>query len=235
MLQDIIRKSVMTASSQMQNMAYISTNVANYSTNAYKSKQFEMFLDEAGKIQGTVRTDTSKGGIELTQNPMDLAIDGPGYFYVTQPDGSTAYTRDGRLTINSKGYLTTISGALHGNGIQVPENYYSLSVDKTGKVLIRVKEDDNPKEIGKINLVNFANPGGLKDIGSNLVAQTESSGEPKTVENPTYIKQNAIERSNFNVWDSVADVLRCNGSYIANLRIVKYTDDMLAKAVNLRQ
>jgi len=235
MFQDMIKRATMTAATQMQNMAFITSNVSNYSTNGYKTKQFEMFLDEAGSIQSTIRTDTSKGSIEITKNPMDIAIDGPGYFYVTKPDGTTAYTRDGRLMVNAKGYLTTMTGALHGNGIKIPENYYKLTIDGSGKVLIRVKEQDNSTEIGKINLVNFPNAGGLKEIGGNLLEQTEASGEPKIVENPSYIKQNAIERSNVNIWDSVSDVLRCNGSYIANLRIVKYADDMLAKSVNLKQ
>ncbi|MEW5820598.1 MAG: flagellar hook-basal body complex protein [Cyanobacteriota bacterium] len=235
MIQDIMRRVTMNASTQFKNLGYISTNVSNYSTNAYKCKHFNTYLDEAGQLKATVRGDTSKGAILMSKNPLDVAIDGPGYFYVTKPDGTTAYTRDGRFIINSQGYLSTISGALVGNGIRVPVNYYKLYFESDGTVKIRIKEEDDPKEIGKINIVNFPNPGALKEIGGNLQAPTEASGDAEPVENPNYVKQYANEMSNLSVWDTISEVLRTNGSYIASLRIVKYADEMYRQSVNLKQ
>lgn len=235
MLQDIMRRVTMNASAQFNNLNYISTNVSNYSTNAYKCKHFMQYLDDAGRLHATVRGDTSKGAIARSKNPLDVAIDGPGYFYVTKQDGSTAYTRDGRFIINAQGYLTTISGAIVGNGIKVPVNYYRLYFEKDGTVKIRVKEIDDPQTIGKLELVNFPSPGNLKEIGGNLQAPTEASGQPEPVENPDYVKQFHVENSNLNIWDTVSEVLRNNGSYIASLRIVKYADEMYRQSVNLRQ
>jgi flagellar basal-body rod protein FlgG len=235
MLQDIMKRVTMNASTQFQNLSYISTNVANYSTNAYKIKNFETFLDEAGHIKGTLRGDASKGSIETSKNPMDVAIDGPGYFVVTKPDGSTAYTRDGRFIINAKGYISTLNGAMVGNGIKVPVNYFKLYYEKDGTVNIRIKEEDDKKAIGKIQLVNFANPGALKEIGENLQMPTEASGQPQTVEKVDHVKQYAIERSNLNIWEAISTVLRTNGSYIASLRLVKYTDEMYRQSANLKQ
>lgn len=235
MLQDIIRRVTMNASTQFKNLSSIATNIANYSTNAYKVKNFEVFLDESGRLQATVRGNASKGAIELSKNPLDVAIDGPGYFYVTKPDGSTAYTRDGRFMINAKGYLTTLNGSIVGNGINVPINYYKLTFDHDGTVKIRIKQEDDSKVIGKLNIVNFPNPAALKELGGNLQAPTEASGEPQPIENVSYIKQNFTEKSNLNLWDSISDVMKTNGSYIASLRLIKYTDEMYRQSVNLRQ
>lgn len=235
MLEDIIRRATLNASTQFRNLSYIATNISNYKTNAYKAKNFETYLDESGNVCGTERNDASKGAMYSSLNPLDLAIDGPGYFVVTKQDGSTAYTRDGRFIVNAKGYLSTLSGAVLGNGIQVPVNYHKIYFEKDGTVKIRVKETDDPKEIGKLSIVNFPNPAGLKDAGGNLQLPTESSGEPEIIEKPSSVKQFTSEMSNLNLWDSISAVMRTNGSYIASLRIIKYTDEMYRQSVNLRQ
>lgn len=235
MLEDIIRRAALNASTQFRNLSYIANNVSNYKTSAYKSKNFETYLDENGNVAGTERNDASKGAMLSSNNPLDLAIDGPGYFVVTKQDGSTGYTRDGRFIVNAKGYLSTMSGAILGNGIQVPVNYHKIYFDKDGTVKLREKETDDPKVIGKISIVNFANPAGLKEAGGNIQLPTESSGDPELVENPTYINQFKTEMSNLNLWDSISAVMRTNGSYVASLRIIKYTDEMYRQSVNLRQ
>lgn len=235
MLQDIMKKVTQNASMQVERLGYISSNIANLSTNAYKSKSFELFMDESGRVQGSVRGNYAKGAIQGSKNPLDIAIDGPGYFYVTNPDGSTAYTRDGRLQVNAQGYLATQNGALIGNGIKVPINYYKLYINNDGVVKVKEKESDDPKEIGKINIVNFHNPGALRDIGQNMVVPTVDSGEPMVMAERVNIKQGATEKSNVAVWDTVSDVMRINGSYISSLRIVKYTDELYRQSVNLRQ
>ena len=235
MLQDIIRRVTMNASTQFKNLSYISTNVANYSTNAYKCKHFASYLDESGNLMATVRGDSSKGAILQSKNPLDVSIDGPGYFFVTKPDGQTAYTRDGRFIVNAKGYLTTLSGAMLGNGIKVPVNYYKLIIDKDGSVNIRIREEDEPKKIGQIDIVNFPRPGALKEVGGNLQVPTEASGEAQPMENVDHVKQYSTEMSNLNVWDTISEVLRTNGSYIASLRLVKYADEVYRQSTNLKQ
>lgn len=234
MLQDILRRVTMNASTQFKSLGYLTSNVANYSTTGYKKKEFLTYLDEAGNVNASVRGDASQGQLLRSKNPLDFAIDGPGYFPVTKPDGTTAYTRDGRFIINAKGYLSTLTGGLIGNGIKVPVNYYMLKVDQNGAVKIRVKEEDDYKEIGKINLVSFSSPGELKDIGGNMVTPTAASGEAQPLEKGC-IKQYFTETSNINIWDTVSDVLRINGSYIAGLRLAKYVDEVYRQAVNLKQ
>lgn len=235
MMEEIIKRATLNASTQAKNLSFISTNVVNYSTNTYRAKQFETYLDESGTVQATIRPNMSNGAIELSRNPLDVAIDGQGYFYVTKPDGSTAYTRDGRFIINAKGYLSTLNGALVGGGIKVPINYFKLDIDKDGTVKVRVREEDAPTTLGKITIVNFPNPGGLKELGGNMQGQTEASGAAQPISNPNYIKQYATEKSNVSIWDSIGDILRSNGSYIASLRIVKYADELYRQSVNLRQ
>ena len=235
MLQDIIQKVTRNAAMQMNRLSYVTTNISNLSTNSYKVKNFETYIDEAGIVNSTVRTDIRKGAMRATKNNLDLAINGPGYFYVTKPDGTTAYTRDGRLNINAKGYLATVDGALVGNGIKVPINYYKLTIAQDGTVSVRAKEVDDPKVIGKINLVNFPNPAGLKEVKGNLLLPTEASGQPEPMEKVDHIKQGTQEMSNTTIWDSVSEALRTNGSYISSLRLVKYTDEMYRNSVNLKQ
>lgn len=234
MLQDIIRRVTMNASTQFKALGYMTTNLANYNTTGYKKKEFLTYLDEAGNVKATVRGDDANGQLLRSKNPLDFAIDGPGYFPVTKPDGTNAYTRDGRFIVNAKGYLATLTGGMVGDGIKIPVNYYKLKVDQDGSVKIRVKEQDDYKTIGKINIVSFACPGEVKDIGENLVTPTAASGEAKPYKEGC-IKQYFTETSNLNIWDSVSETLRINGSYIAGLRLVKYVDEVYRQSVNLRQ
>jgi flagellar basal-body rod protein FlgG len=235
MFHEIVKRATTNATTQFQKLGYVSTNLVNYSTPAYKVKDFELFLDEAGRIKGTLRGDASKGAIELSKNPLDVAIDGPGYFVVTKHDGSTAYTRDGRFIVNARGYLSTLTGEIIGSGIKVPVNYFKLYFEPDGTVNIKIKEEDDKRAIGKLNIVNFPSPGNLKDAGKNLVVPTEASGSPQTVENPSYIKQYATETSNMNFFETMSQILRTNSSFISSMKLVKYTDQIYRQSINLRQ
>lgn len=234
-LQGIIRKSVNNTTTQFDRMGCIANNFANYTTNGYKSVRFEQMMNESGYLTGVVRTDCQQGSIQITTNPYDVAINGEGYIPVTSPTGEVQYTRDGAFKVGKDGYLVTNDDWLVGEGIQVPSNVYKLSIKADGTVTTMDSSSAPEKKIGMIPLVQFANPEGLELGDNNKVKQTEESGEATLVKNHDRLAQNALERSNTNVFESVSDMLRLNASMIASLRMAKIVDDMYNKAINLRQ
>jgi flagellar basal-body rod protein FlgG len=140
------------------------------------------------------------------------------------------------MAVNSEGFLVNNMGDLVGEGIQIPTNREKLKIDKDGKVEVLLKGDTTPKLLGKIELVRFENPEGLKSIGGNKLIPTDQSGPPvKSPLGETQILQGQLERPNVNMYQMVDTVLRLNAGYIANLRILKFSDDLFRQAVNLKQ
>ena len=133
-LQGLIRKNIVNTNMQFEKLGYISTNVTNYSTNAYKPVRFETILSEDGYLSGELRTDFAQGSTRLTHRPFDIALSGAGFIPVTSENGEVTYTRDGSMTVNKDGYLVTNDGHLIGDGIKIPMNYYSIIIQKDGTV-----------------------------------------------------------------------------------------------------
>lgn len=234
-LQGIIRKSINNTTTQFDKLGYIGNNFANYSTNGYKSVRFEQMLSEDGYLTGVVRQDMGQGAVQITSNPYDVAINGVGFIPVVSKSGEVQYTRDGSFKISNEGYLTTNDNWLVGEGIQVPQNSYKITIKPDGTVTSMDSSKSAEKKIGMIPLVQFKNPEGLKQGDSNKVIATAESGEASLVKGHDYIAQNALEHSNTNVYDSVSEMLRLNASMIASLRMAKIVDDMYNKSINLRQ
>lgn len=235
MLDQIMLLAADQSTKSYQLLDAVSQNIGNYPTWGYKAVRFDQYIRPDGNLDMVKRVDYSQGAVMSTQRELDVAIDGPGFFMVTRPNGATAYTRNGSFAKNADGYLVTNSGDLVGTGIQIPASYLHIKIEKDGVVKIREKAGDELKEIGKIPLVTFPNPEGLKNIGNNLAVQTENSGEPTKLENHKSLKQACLEHSNINIHYAVEDVLRINAGVIANLRVVKAVDEIYKEAVNLRQ
>ncbi|MBQ3311085.1 flagellar hook basal-body protein [bacterium] len=236
-IQGIIRKNVNNASSMFERLAYVGSNYANYNTNGYKAVRFEQMLSEDGYVSGVVRTDYKNGALKMTSNPYDVAIDGEGFIPIVSPDGEVAYTRDGSFKRGKDGYLMTNDNWIVGAGIKLPANVYKFQIKPDGSVYTYESAlDKEGKCHGTIPLVQFdCNEGLEADTNGNRVWQTEESGEPKLVKNHDYIKQNFIERSNTDIYASVNDMLRLNASMLASMSIVKMTDDMYNKSINIRE
>ncbi|MEM0952043.1 MAG: flagellar hook basal-body protein [Cyanobacteria bacterium P01_H01_bin.74] len=234
MLSAIIKVAAQNGNRQFESLDKISSNVANYNTTGFKAKRFEQFLTADGRIDGTIRVDTSVGDAMMTKRPMDVAIDGMGYIAVTQPDGKTVYTRDGSFELNSEGYLMTSHGDLVGNGIQLPVKRNQIQIKPTGEVLVQHNAGEKFKPVGQITLVQFANPEKLQSLGYNRLAATDESGEPK-VDNQSALKQGFLERSNVNIYSQIEKILRLNASVISEIKLIKFTDQIYQQAVNLKQ
>lgn len=234
-VQGIIRKSINNTTTQFDKLGYIANNFANYSTTGYKSVRFEQMLQEDGYLTGAVRTNYAQGTVQITSNPYDIAIKGDGFIPVTSPTGEVQYTRDGSFKAGKDGYLLTNDDWIVGEGIQIPSNCYKFTIKANGDVVATTSKDKPEEYIGKIPIVQFTNPEGLDQAAGNKLKQTEDSGEAKLVKEHNYIAQNALERSNTKIYDSVSDMLRLNASMIASMRMAKVVDDMYNKSINIRQ
>lgn len=234
-IQGIIHRSVHNADRMFDNLGYLTTSASNYNTVAYKGVRFENYMTSYGRIDGTVRTDHKQGILMATREPLDIAIEGAGYIPVTRKDGLVAYTRDGSFKLNPEGYLTTSDGFVVGGGIKIPAEYYRLKISTDGEVTCIKDRDGDSEVLGKIPLVRFNNPEGLKSIEGNKFIPGMASGEPCIVKNHECIKQGNLERSNVNLVDLVQDVLRLNGSVISSTRLIKITDEFYRQAINLKQ
>lgn len=234
-LQGIIRKSLNNTTTQFDRLGYLANNFANYSTTGYKSVRFEQMLNEDGYLTGAVRTNYQQGSIQITSNPYDIAIKGDGFIPVTSPTGEVQYTRDGSFKVGKEGYLMTNDDWLVGAGIKIPSNIYKLAIKPDGRVTSMDSAQSPEKVLGVIPIVQFVNPEGLVQGDSNKLKATNESGEATLLKEHNYIAQNALERSNINVIDSVSEMLRLNASMIASLRMAKIVDDMYNKSINLRQ
>ncbi|MBO6271328.1 flagellar hook basal-body protein [bacterium] len=233
--QAIVRKAINNATTQFDKLGYVGNDLANYNTYGYKSVRFEQMLREDGYVSGAQRTDCKQGSIRITENPYDIAIAGNGYIPVTSEDGEVQYTRDGSFVQGKDGYLYTKDGWLVGGGIKIPANIYKFTVNPNGDVYTYDEGGSLPKRVGTIPLVGFPNPERLQQGVNNKMVATEDSGEPELIANHKNFRQNAIEHSNVDIYNSVNEMLRLNASMIASMRLLKVADDMYNKGINIRE
>ncbi len=233
--QAIVRKAINNATTQFDKLGFVGNDLANYNTYGYKSVRFEQVLREDGYLAGTQRTDCKQGAIRITENPYDIAIKGNGYIPVTSEDGEVQYTRDGSFVQGKDGYMYTKDGWLVGGGIKIPANCYKFSVNPNGDVYTYDEAGGLPKRVGTIPLVTFPNPERLEQGVNNKMVVTEDSGEPELLQNHKSFRQNAIEISNVDIYNSVNEMLRLNASMIASMRLLKVADDMYNKGINIRE
>ena len=225
-------------------------NIANAGTAGFKQSRAE-FADlyassmlgtgknpqGSGVLLGDISQQFNQGNINYTQNAMDLAINGNGFFQVQMPDGTLAYTRDGNFRINQHGQLVTSSGYAVQPAITVPQNAKSLTVGKDGVVTITTAGTTNNTQVGTFQLASFINPAGLRSMGENLYAETEASGTANLA-NPGSngvgaLNQNYVETSNVNVVEEMVNMIQTQRAYEINSKSVQTSDQMLEKLSQL--
>ena len=225
-LQGIVRKATSNITAEFDRLAYATQNIANINTNGYKAVRFEDIIDADGSVHGVERVDCSVGDYMITNNPLDIALQGAGYIPVTTPQGEIRYTRDGSLMKNKEGYLVTKTGDLIGSGIKIDGACEKVSIKENGDVYTYLTLTSEPEYVGTIPLVQFENPEALKDVGGNGFIATENSGAMKLVEDHKYIKQYGIERSNLDVVSEVYTVSRITASLLASSSLMKTVSSM---------
>lgn len=183
----------------------------------------------------------SQGSLEQTSRPLDLAIEGEGYFQVQLPNGNTAYTRDGSLQVSDQGVLVSNQGYAIQPPIRVPKEATSITVSETGVVTANgmsgASGASGAQELGRIELARFANPSGLESMGQNLFSETTASGDPikgmPTEDGNGRIAQGYLESSNVEIVTEMVDMITAQRAYEINSKAVKNSEDMAQTANSL--
>jgi flagellar basal-body rod protein FlgG len=181
----------------------------------------------------------SQGSLEQTSRPLDLAIEGEGYFEVQLPNGNMAYTRDGSLQVSDQGILVTNQGYSIQPPIKVPKAATSVTISETGVVTANgvVGGANGSQELGRIELARFANASGLESMGQNLFSETSSSGQPikglPTEDGNGRIAQGYLESSNVEIVTEMVDMITAQRAYEINSKAVKNSEDMAQTANSL--
>ena len=243
---------------QDQRMRVISNNLANVGTTAFKRDRANfatlayqdarvagqqssnetayatgLNLGTGVGIQSTTRIE-SQGTLQTTNNALDLALDGDGYFQVTMPGGQLAYTRAGNFSRSAQGQLVTAQGYVVQPAITVPDGATSVTIANDGTVSAIVPGQSDPTQLGQLTLASFANPGGLKASGDNFLTETAASGQAQIGTAGTQgrgnIRQGMLEASNVNVVEELVDMIECQRAYEVNSKMISAVDEMLKNA-----
>jgi flagellar basal-body rod protein FlgG len=187
---------------------------------------------------GGVTIDTRQGALMAGQMPLNMAIEGEGYFIVRMPDGSAAYTRDGSFHLDGGRRLSTVEGGVVQPALIVPPDAGDAWVSDTGLVFARFGEGGEVRQIGEVQIARFVNPAGLLHVENNLSVATEASGPP-TVGYPGSggfgaVLGGAVETSNVNMATEVTSLIMAQRAYALNARALQAIDEMIGLANSLR-
>jgi flagellar basal-body rod protein FlgG len=180
----------------------------------------------------------SQGNFTETDNPLDLVIEGKGFFQIKRPDGSVAYTRAGNFQLDRDGNVVTANGDPIEPQISIPQQAQSITIASDGTVSYTQAGQTATQVAGQIQLANFTNPGGLNSIGNGLFLPTDASGDP-SVGNPGgqeglgTLQQGYIEASNVSVVEEFINMITSQRAYEANTKVVKAADDMYSQVNNI--
>ena len=190
------------------------------------------------RVASTPR-DFTQGTIEVTNNPLDIAVKGEGFFLFQSPDGKMAYGRAGNLHMDNEGSLVAPSGHRLDPSIVLPEGATSIVIRQDGTVLVSVNNETDFSEVGQINLARFTNPSGLKSVGQNLFEATESSGEPMAgvpgEEGYGFINQYALEQSNVDIISEMMRMVTVQRVFDTVTKAVQSYEGMLASLERMKQ
>jgi flagellar basal-body rod protein FlgG len=189
------------------------------------------------RVVGTSRA-FEQGAFENTGNPLDLAIEGQGFFVIEQPDGTPAYTRAGTLQADGEGRLVTHEGMPLDPPITIPTGATGLAIASDGTVSVTMSGETDPVEVGQINLATFINPAGLRAIGHNLFTETPASGEPQlgvpNEDGRGALLQGSFERSNVDIVAEMVGMISAQRAYEINSKVITTADEMLRAASQLK-
>lgn len=248
---------------QALNLDVISNNLANVNTSGFKKSraEFQDLLYETIKPAGTSSSQDSQvptgiqighgarpstvlkiftqGDMENTNNELDLAIEGDGFFKIIQPNGETAYTRDGAFKLDRNGRIVNSDGFALEPEITIPTDAVSIAVGMDGTVSVLQAGDSTPSEVGTIELARFVNPAGLVSTGRNLYLTSEASGDEMSgipgEDGLGSLAQGFLEMSNVSVVDEMVSMITAQRAYETNSKSIQTADEMLQIANNIKR
>ncbi len=246
---------------QQLNVEVIAHNIANINTTAFKRSRAEFtdLLYQTQRMQGVpnqggqsvipegvrqglgvraaaIRNLHLQGGMTLTGNTYDMAIDGRGWFQVDGPNGETLYTRAGAFNKNADGQLVTLDGYAVQPAILVPANATDLTVNESGEIFATIPGQATPQSLGQLSLANFTNDVGLEPIGGNLYRETLASGTPVAgiPTDPGFgkIRQKYLEASNVDPVSEITELISAQRAYEMNSKVIQAADSMAGTVSN---
>ncbi|MCK5121158.1 MAG: flagellar basal-body rod protein FlgG [Methylomarinum sp.] len=241
---------------QQTKMAVISNNLANVNTIGFKKSRaiFEDLVYQNIRQAGSQTTQNTElptglqlgtgvrtvateklhtqGNMQQTENSLDVAINGRGFFQILMPNGDINYTRDGSFKLDSTGQVVTSSGMTLEPNITIPTDALSISIGRDGTVSVVQPGSPDSVELGQLELASFVNPAGLNPVGENLFSETVASGAP-VVGTPGEdefgaVFQGSLETSNVNVVEELVNMIETQRAYEMNSKAISTTDEMLA-------
>lgn len=240
---------------QQSRIQVISNNLANVNTTGFKRDRanFESLLYQVWRPAGAQTSEATsltspsaigtgvrmvnteklytQGTLNATENALDVAIDGDGFFQILMPDGQIGYTRNGTFSRNQDGTLTTSSGYVLQPEIAIPEDASNITISGDGIVSVTIAGQVDAQEVGQITLARFGNPRGLEPIGETMVVETTASGAP-VIGNPMEdgtgkLVQGYLEASNVNVVQELVDMIEAQRAYEVNSKSISASDEMM--------
>lgn len=239
---------------QNTQMAIIANNLANANTTGFKSDRaaFQDLMYQNVRQVGAQSTQNTQystgltlgtgvrivatqknytqGSVTQTNGALDLSVSGRGFFQITMPDGTLAYTRDGSLSLDNQGNVVTASGYPLSPALTVPTGTQSVTVGNDG-VVTAVSAAGKTTQIGQVQLADFVNEEGLSPQGNNLLIESAASGAPQTGTPGTNglgtVQQGSLETSNVNTVTELVNMIECQRAYEMNSKAITTTDQML--------
>jgi flagellar basal-body rod protein FlgG len=214
------------------------------STDAAAGLSAAASLSTPGRAQGVGIVSTLKyfgaGELRVTDSPMDLAVRGEGFIEVQMPDGTPAFTRGGALVVNKDGLLATAEGQVLKPAIHVGRDIKNLKIAADGTISATDANFTNRTvELGRLELVSFANPSGLESLGGKVYRATEASGDALTLKageaGVGAFAQGFVESSNVKLVDEMVSLMVAQRAYEMNVKVIQAADDMLGMSNNLRR
>jgi len=248
---------------QQMSIDIIANNLSNVNTPGYKKARINfqdliyqtMTMAGASTTQnnqnptglqvglGTKTSATEKmfvqGVLQQTENPLNLAIEGEGFFQVTLPDGTIGYTRDGSFKIDAEGNMVTSDGYLLEPNITIPQGAVQVSVGGDGTVSALVGGETEPQQVGQITLASFANPAGLTNMGKNIFRESPASGSAVVgspgEEGIGTLASGFLEMSNVDVVKEMVEMISAQRAYQINSKVIQGVDTMLGVVADIKR
>ncbi|HLK39066.1 MAG TPA: flagellar basal-body rod protein FlgG [Polyangiaceae bacterium] len=240
----------------------ISNNLANSNTVGFKKVRadFQDLMYQTVRAAGSQQTTTTQsptglqvgtgvrmvsttrlqgqGSLQQTNNPLDIAIEGNGYFVVQQPDGTPAYTRAGSLKADAQGRIVTSEGMPLDPPISIPSNALSVNIGSDGTVSVTTPGQTAATQVGQMQIANFVNPAGLSASGHNLFTSTAASGDPQVgvpgTDGRGTLQQGSIEQSNVDVVEEMVGLISAQRAYEIDTKVITAADQMLQSVTQMR-
>ena len=242
-------------SAQQTNVDVIANNIANINTTAFKRAraEFSDLMYQTDRAEGVpnaggqdvvpegaqiglgvrtvgVRNLHTQGPLAQTSNPLDVAIDGRGWFQITGPSGETLYTRAGSFNKSGTGQLVTGDGYVVNAAITIPAATTQVTINESGEVYATVSGQSQPQLLGQLALVDFANDAGLQPLGNNLYRETTASGPANegVAGDPGFgsIRQGYLEQSNVDPVTEITELISAQRAYEMNSKVITAADEM---------